>query len=275
MKYVLVVIHTLFFGIVSAQNDNVGIGTVTPDASALLDVSSTDKGVLVPRLNTLQRMGVSNPSDGLLVFDTDFGCFFFYQNTSSSWLSLCNQAGSIGPTGATGPTGLVGPTGPAGGPPGPTGTTGNPGFETFSLTGSQTYVAEFYPNYVQIAGLDTTITLTDTATVSVFYTGNAIADPGSHQFQRGVASIFLNGTIIPDASQVLAMGYVKAYGWSITKTLHLNPGTYQFQLKMANSQVFVNTPVEEFTACPCFSDIFNPEDCNIRHCNLMFQIFYD
>ena len=44
-----------------AQN-NVGVGTVSPDPTAVLDVTSTNKGMLVPRLTTLQRLNINNPA---------------------------------------------------------------------------------------------------------------------------------------------------------------------------------------------------------------------
>ncbi|MBU0765555.1 MAG: hypothetical protein KJ607_12035 [Bacteroidetes bacterium] len=55
-------------------------------SSAMLDVKSTDKGVLIPRLTTAQRLLVINPATGLLVFDSDEGSFFFYNGTE--WLDL-------------------------------------------------------------------------------------------------------------------------------------------------------------------------------------------
>lgn len=49
----------------------VGIGTTNPDASSVLDVNSTSKGVLPPRLTTAQRDAITNPATGLIVFCTD------------------------------------------------------------------------------------------------------------------------------------------------------------------------------------------------------------
>lgn len=45
--------------------------SATPDPSAILDLQSTDKGMLLPRLSAIQRMGIISPAQGLLVFDTD------------------------------------------------------------------------------------------------------------------------------------------------------------------------------------------------------------
>jgi hypothetical protein len=50
---------------------NVGIGTQTPHASAMLDVSSTTKGLLAPRMTQQQRSDIQLPATGLIVFQTD------------------------------------------------------------------------------------------------------------------------------------------------------------------------------------------------------------
>ena len=60
----------LFFTGAMAQN-NVGIGTTTPNASAALDVQSTTQGMLVPRMTAAQRGLIGTPATGLLVYQTD------------------------------------------------------------------------------------------------------------------------------------------------------------------------------------------------------------
>ena len=63
-----IVFFFVLFGInVSGQ---VGINTDNsdPDQSAMLDVKSTDKGILVPRLTSMQRTNTSSPATSLLVF---------------------------------------------------------------------------------------------------------------------------------------------------------------------------------------------------------------
>lgn len=54
----------LTVGVASAQS-GVGIGTTTPNASAALDVTSTTKGLLIPRMTTAQRTAIASPAAGL------------------------------------------------------------------------------------------------------------------------------------------------------------------------------------------------------------------
>ena len=67
----------------------VGIGTTTPDASAVLDIqsSSNDKGILIPRMTQAQRNAISSPATGLMIFQTD-GNVGFYFYDGSSWESF-------------------------------------------------------------------------------------------------------------------------------------------------------------------------------------------
>jgi hypothetical protein len=67
----------------------VGIGTISPDASAMLDIESTDKGILVPRMTSAQRIAIATPATGLLVFDTTTGSFWFYE---SAWTELVSTS---------------------------------------------------------------------------------------------------------------------------------------------------------------------------------------
>lgn len=71
---------------------SVGINTPNPHGSAALDISSTTKGILVPRLTTAQRTAIDTPAIGLLVFDTDLQQFIF--NVDTGWVTI--QAGTTG-----------------------------------------------------------------------------------------------------------------------------------------------------------------------------------
>ena len=65
----------------------VGIGILIPDSSALLDLNSSNQGLLVPRLNTNQITQIHRPANGLMVYNTNDACYWFYNNTS--WHRLC------------------------------------------------------------------------------------------------------------------------------------------------------------------------------------------
>ncbi|MBO2008821.1 hypothetical protein [Hymenobacter negativus] len=76
-----------------AQTGSVGIGTASPDSKAALDIRSTDKGLLIPRLDSTQRVAISTPPDGLMVFQTDGRKGFWYA-LGGSWLYLPNKTQS-------------------------------------------------------------------------------------------------------------------------------------------------------------------------------------
>jgi hypothetical protein len=74
-------------------NGSVSIGDRNdPVASAVLDVKSTTKGTLLPRVTTVQRNAISSPATGLLVYDTDIGDFYQY---NGGWQKLPSGTVSI------------------------------------------------------------------------------------------------------------------------------------------------------------------------------------
>ncbi|MBX2827711.1 MAG: hypothetical protein KTR22_06085 [Flavobacteriaceae bacterium] len=66
MKYVLL----FFLGTMNCLAQ-VGIGTTSPDPSSILDITASDKGVLIPRMTTAERDAIANPVNGLMVYNTD------------------------------------------------------------------------------------------------------------------------------------------------------------------------------------------------------------
>lgn len=139
---------------------NVGIGTLTPDQSALLDLTAPDKGILIPRVSlqsTTDIVSVPSPALSLLVYNTNAamtgGSTGFWYWNGSQWVQaigptgpqgVAGVTGATGPTGAqgiqgaTGPTGLDGVTGATGpqGAQGVTGPTGANGTTVLSGTGT-------------------------------------------------------------------------------------------------------------------------------------------
>jgi len=115
---------------------NVGIGTNTPDANAILELQATNKGILVPRMTSVERTNM-NPSlsivqKGLMVFDNDSTMFFYWngfawQTFGSGPMGPMGPAGPVGPLGLQGVTGVTGDPSTVPGPIGPTGLTGSIG----------------------------------------------------------------------------------------------------------------------------------------------------
>jgi hypothetical protein len=69
------------------DSGSVGLGTITPDKSAIVDISSTDKGLLIPRMSTTSRNLISNPVIGLMIYNTTTNCLNAW--TGSVWKEAC------------------------------------------------------------------------------------------------------------------------------------------------------------------------------------------
>lgn len=69
MKNFKIFIYILITTISVTSFAQIGIGTNTPDTSAILDLSSTSKGLLMPRMTTLQQTNLVNPAIGLVVYN--------------------------------------------------------------------------------------------------------------------------------------------------------------------------------------------------------------
>lgn len=80
-----------FFLITFATNAQIGIGTVTPNASSVLDITSTTQGMLTPRMTTAQRTAIASPADGLIVYDTTLKLFYYYSSATSSWTQVSSS----------------------------------------------------------------------------------------------------------------------------------------------------------------------------------------
>ncbi len=70
---------------------NVGIGTSTPHNSALLELRSTQRGLLIPRMTTAERNAIPNPALSVLIFNTTTGCFEYYDGTKWIILGRCTN----------------------------------------------------------------------------------------------------------------------------------------------------------------------------------------
>lgn len=74
----------------SYSQNGVGIGTTSPHSSSILEISSTSKGLLIPRMTTIERIAIATPATGLQVYDTTTNTTWSYNaakwvETTSKW----------------------------------------------------------------------------------------------------------------------------------------------------------------------------------------------
>jgi Chaperone of endosialidase len=97
-KLILVAIATFLQYELLSQG--IGIGTATPHASAQLDITSTSKGLLIPRMTSALRTSIVSPAKGLLVYDSTTNSFWVH--TGSVWTNLASSSTSWSLTGNSG-----------------------------------------------------------------------------------------------------------------------------------------------------------------------------
>ena len=85
MKKVLTILISLFF-IVTGKAQNIGIGTTAPNASSILEIKASNKGLLIPRTSTISRNAIVKPAKGLLLYDTTTNSFWFHN--SGTWVQI-------------------------------------------------------------------------------------------------------------------------------------------------------------------------------------------
>lgn len=91
VKQFFILIGVLFSIHLMAQT---GIGTITPHASAKLDVTSTDKGFLPPRMTAQQRGNIPSPAAGLMVYQID-GINGLYYYNGTGWIYIINSSTNV------------------------------------------------------------------------------------------------------------------------------------------------------------------------------------
>ncbi len=92
---------TSFLASTVTFSQSIGIGIATPDATAITEIKSSSKGLLMPRMTTAQRLAISTPAIGLIVFDLTTHSFWYRDNTgwiettpSSNTWNLKGNAGT-------------------------------------------------------------------------------------------------------------------------------------------------------------------------------------
>jgi uncharacterized protein (TIGR02145 family) len=93
MKIIIQILSFLFFALIGMAQ-NVGIGTSTPNPSAVLDLSSSTKGFLPPRLTLVQRDEILNPSEGLQIWNSD--CKEIQVFNGTIWTNMIGGVACLG-----------------------------------------------------------------------------------------------------------------------------------------------------------------------------------
>jgi len=91
MKQSLLIIFSLVCLSATAQ---MGVGTITPDVSAQVDIPSVTKGFLMPRMDAVERNAIVLPAAGVMVFQTDGATGFYFYN-GTVWSKLATQTAGI------------------------------------------------------------------------------------------------------------------------------------------------------------------------------------
>lgn len=80
-----------------------GIGTTTPASSSLLEVKSTTKGLLIPRMTKTQRDAIASPVEGLMIYQTNSTPGFYYYS-GSAWTAISTKDANKSLSNLTDPT---------------------------------------------------------------------------------------------------------------------------------------------------------------------------
>jgi hypothetical protein len=87
IQQLLTLTFLIISGTVMAQ---IGLGTAAPESSSVLDMSSTNKGFLMPRMTTIQREAIQSPANGLLIYNTTTNGLevFIISGANRAWMGL-------------------------------------------------------------------------------------------------------------------------------------------------------------------------------------------
>ena len=120
LLFLLIVFLLLILVSFNGFSQGVGLNTTTPHSSSLLDMTATDKGLLIPRMTNAQRNAIASPANGLIIFQSDNvgtepSGFYFYDITLPGWVKLSDQNNEkgwklLGNTGTNGFIHFIGTT---------------------------------------------------------------------------------------------------------------------------------------------------------------------
>jgi hypothetical protein len=81
-RYITIILVFFQFNIICAQGVGINVDGSQPNSSAELDIKSTNKGLLIPRMMQAERIAVASPANGLMIFQTDgVSGFYYFEST--------------------------------------------------------------------------------------------------------------------------------------------------------------------------------------------------
>ncbi len=104
----LYIVMFIFFSIRSQAQVGISTTSITPDESSILEMRSTSKGMLIPRMTSAERDAITSPATGLMVYNTTTNSFNFYNGTT--WLNIAGAGGITTITGVLNRTDISGTT---------------------------------------------------------------------------------------------------------------------------------------------------------------------
>lgn len=202
-------------------NAQTGIGTTTPNASSKLEVASTDKGILIPRMTESQRDAIASPANGLLIYQTDSLPGFYVNrgaNGVKDWIRVSSDWTKNGTNIST--TDNISTTG--------TLTGGNS--STSSISGFTANVIAISTNY-SITAADNGKVIQSTGATAITITIPTGLPTGFNctVVQMGAGQITFSGTILNRT------GFTKtASQYSVVSILHLGSNSILVTGEMSN-----------------------------------------
>jgi hypothetical protein len=197
----------------TATAQSVAIGTDTPHPSAALDVTSTNRGAIFPRVSLVDVSNgltpINSPATGLLVYNTNAAVvngdgegYYYWDGTISMWVKLLTNATRI--------------------------------VESYAVNATRTTINS--TTFIPVTGLSQSITLTGNAMVIITTSGSMETFSTLWDGSGCIVQVFRNGVAIPNAFQTVDIndspGAVNTIlPWSFTSFVNLTAGTHTFQVR--------------------------------------------
>ena len=89
LKSFMLILSLMFISMVNAQSVGISTELITPDPSAILELRTSSKGMLIPRMTIVERNAIALPANGLMIYNTSDNQFNFYNG--NNWVVLASN----------------------------------------------------------------------------------------------------------------------------------------------------------------------------------------